>query len=215
MTEYILTLVRDPIFWVLAALPLFGLINLVASLYLRKSRRRLIEVINSMTSDARITKADKAFLRAEIGTSGGRHLLFAAPFAPAAILAAVVLGFVEGWQARNKSRRLFDLQTQIDRLQRESDTLTINAVKATEGHDPSAGVFWDDPRRREVQELSHVIETWSNPLATLWILFWLAMSAPLLVVGYLASGSIRPFVVNLWEPIRDPILSGIFRQMAR
>lgn len=190
----------EPGIWALAALLIFAAIRLVASIALRQSRRRMVELVDQIASEERLTRADKASLRAEIERSKGQALLVAAPFAPFAIFGAIAVGIYEGASKKNRNVWIKEIEADIERMQAE-------AIELTEGVDPRTGNYWRDARHKEIRDISAHLETWNNPIAMTWISIWLVAALPFLGLGYLVSGSIRPFVMNVWGPLREPVIS--------
>ncbi|CAM5419598.1 hypothetical protein ATER59S_02373 [Aquamicrobium terrae] len=194
----------------LIAFVALGAVHFIASAWLRPRRRRLLQLVTEIARDKDITREDKAWLRTEIDLSKSKTVLFASIIAPFAIIGALILGFYEGWRARARGK-LADFDEHADLYERDSERMHKEIVELDTGLDPAKGKFWSDPRRKEVQEIAFTIENWSNPLAMIWILFWLVASIPLLAVGYFLSGSMQPFIQNLWEPIRDPVAAILHR----
>ncbi|RUV37018.1 hypothetical protein [Mesorhizobium sp. M7A.F.Ca.MR.148.00.0.0] len=192
---------RDPVFWLLMILPLCAIVQLMAALYLRTRRRELLSLVEELASDD-LNKEDRAWLRHEIDRSRAIHLLIATPFVPFAILGALAIAVYEGWKvaASSYNERVHSVELSADRMHRK-------AVEIGEGISLKKSVIWDDPRSKRVRELVGQIEDWNSPIAMVWIAAWLIAALPLLVVAYFISGSIRPFVVNLWGPLREPIAS--------
>lgn len=172
-----------------------GSIQLVSSLLLRKVRKKFADLIEVIMKEGDLSPADKAWLKSEIDRTDGTHLVVAAPFAPFAILGAIALGFTE---AKNKSEPTKKTLEKLD-IQDRKDMMLLT------GEDPINGRLWEDPRRRELEDLGMTIETWNNPVSILWIYFWVAASIPLLAISYFVTGSLRPFVHNIWQPLRMPI----------
>lgn len=194
-------MMRDPVFWLLMILPLCSVIQLIAALYLRTRRRELLSLVEDLATE-NLNKEDRAWLRHEIERSRATHLLIASPFVPFAILGAVAIAVYEGWKvaASSYDERVKSIELNADRIHRQ-------AVEIGEGISLKKSVFWDDPRSKRVRELAGHIEDWNNPIAMVWIAAWLIAALSLLVLAYFVSGSIRPFVVNLWGPLREPIAS--------
>ncbi|MFC3208099.1 hypothetical protein [Aquamicrobium soli] len=194
-------LFREPAFWLLAALPVCGVIQLAASLYLRPRRREILSLVEDMVRED-LAKEDRAWLRHEIERSRAVHLLIASPFVPFAILGALAIAAYEGWKvsATNYDDRIETIGASTERIHRK-------AVEISEGISLKNSRFWNDPRAVRIRDLAGQIEDWNNPLAMTWIAIWLLAASPLLVAAYFISGSIRPFVVNLWTPLREPIAS--------
>jgi len=200
MSEIFWTAIREPGYWALAFLLACAVATLIASLALRGTRRRFADLVNELIDEGRLTKADKAWLRAEIERSKGAHLLIASPFAPFAILGALAVAAYEGWLGERHDVRLEQIEADIDRLHAET-------VELSQGVDPRTGNYWKDERHREIRHLSMVLETWNNPLSMIWITAWLAIASPFMVLAYFVTGSLKPFIMNVWEPLRDPILA--------
>ncbi|NSZ73304.1 hypothetical protein G6L74_06050 [Agrobacterium tumefaciens] len=177
-------------------------VTLTAAILLRPTRKRLLSLVTELCDEGKLTHADRAWLRVEIKRSKGSHLLIAAPFAPFAILGALAVAAYEGWVEDHDDERISELEKEIDRLHAEQ-------VVESEGVDPRTGLYWKDARHSEIRDLSLTLEIWNNPLAMMWILFWLVVASPLMVLAYLASGSLKPFVVNVWEPLREPVLAAL------
>lgn len=215
MIDLLDTYISEPGFWVLSFLLGCALVTLFSSLLLRGKRKRLLALVNEIINEDKLNDADKAWLIDDIERSKGTHLLIAAPFAPFFILAALALSAYEGWSSNlNSAKPKDDLATReadsrkrMDALDDRIDTLRAKITIDSKGVDPRKGVYWNDKRRAEIENLSLDIETWNNPLAMMWIVLWLAAASPLMVVAYFASGSLRPFIINIWEPLRDPVLS--------
>lgn len=192
----------------------FPLVQLVAALLLRTTRRKLLAAIDGVLSDGPLGPADKAWLRNEIDTSSGTHLLIASFFAPFAILGAVALGFYDGFYAKKKpplshaklADRIDVISAELEESRQSIETMEAKGILLAQGVDPREGKLWADPRRREISELVHVVETWNHPIATVWIILWLVIAAPFILVGYAISGTIAPFLSNLWEPLRTLIV---------
>ncbi|WP_161632254.1 hypothetical protein [Aliihoeflea sp. 2WW] len=193
-------LLNEPAVWVLVGLLTCAFLTLLTAIRLRPVRRRMLVLMHEIQAEGRLTPADKAWMRTEIDRSRGYHLLLVSPFAPFAIFAAIAAGIAEGW------RPSIGYENRIDEIKRDTDLLHRKGVEISEGIDPMKGRYWNDIRRQEIYELSATLETWSNPIAMLWILIWLGLAAPFLLIGYLVSGTLRPFLVNVWEPFRDPVL---------
>lgn len=196
---------------ILAALVVFAVIKCAAALVIRSHRRRMLTKVRSLIAEPDLTREDKAWLRDEIETSKGKMLLAVSPLAPIAIFGAAMVGAYEGWRAREGGGRLFDFDSEVERIDRDTDRIHAKAVKLREGFDPRSGKYWNDPRREEIFDDSFVVEVWSSPLAALWIIAWLILASPLLLVGYAVSGTIRPFIENLWQPFREPLASALVR----
>lgn len=192
---------HEPAFWLLLLLPVCGLIRLASALYLRPRRRELLSLAQSLVREE-LTKEDRAWLRHEIDRSRATHLLIASPFVPFAILGALAIAAYEGWKiaATSYDDRVETLETSAERLHSKSIEITV-------GISLNNSKFWNDPRAKRIRDLVGQIEDWNNPLAMTWIAIWLLAASPLLIATYFISGSIRPFVVNLWAPLREPIIS--------
>lgn len=193
-------MLREPGFWVLAFMVICAAITLASSLYVRQARRRMLKLLNEMRAEGKFSEADKAWLRQDIKTAQGKVLLVAAPFAPFAIFAALALGLYEGWTSLTYDQTVRKIEADTDRLHAE-------VIRISEGIDPRTGKLWNDPRRREITDLSLTLETWGNPIAMTWIIIWMVVAAPFLFLGYLTSGTFRPFIANVWDPLRDPVSS--------
>lgn len=206
--------IHEPGFWVLAFLLGCALINLVSSLLLRGKRARLLALVKEIIAEGRLNDADKAWLVDDIERSKGTHLLIAAPFAPFFIIAALALSAYEGWTETQDGEKSSSDDTspaatrkRLASLDERMDAVRAKITIDSKGVDPRAGAYWNDKRRTEIEDLALDIETWNNPIAMTWIVLWLIAASPLMVIAYFASGSLRPFVVNIWEPLREPILS--------
>jgi len=124
----------------------------------------------------------------------------------------VFLGLYEGWQMRGRQKdALFNYELEVERLERDAERMHVKGIRHLTGLDPRRGKYWNDERRRQISKLSCSIENWSSPLAVLWIFFCLLVASPLLIIGYFVSGSIRPFIENIWAPVRDPVLAALAR----
>lgn len=194
-------ILSNPAFWLLAILPAFGLVRLSAAVYLRPYREKLRHLVDEMSRGA-LSKEDRGWLRAALEQSRGRHLVIAAPFAPVMILAAVVFGVFEGWRDSQKSR-----DDRVDAAEAEVLRLRLARLDDLAGMSLAKSRFASDPRGLRLTELVSKIEEWSSPISMLWIVVWLIVAAPLLVVSYAISGSIRPIITNVWAPLREPIES--------
>lgn len=192
-------LIFEPGVWASIALIGFALISLTASLLLRSSRRRFRLLVEEIIAENRLTAADKAWLRAEITRSKGRHLIVAAPFAPFAIFGAVAVGAYEGWFSKADEAD--------DALERDIERMMAENVELSQGVDPRTGNYWRDERHREVRDLALTLETWNNPISMCWIVIWLMAATPFLLAGWLISGTVKPFVMNVWAPLREPVLA--------
>ncbi|MBN7759469.1 hypothetical protein JYP46_21830 [Nitratireductor aquimarinus] len=193
-------LFREPGFWVLAILTICGGITLVSSLVLRRTRRRLLDLVEEMSSEAPLSREDKALLRSETERSYGSELFVAAPFAPFAIFGAVALGAYEGWKKESYDQT-------VERFDKSADRIYAESIELTEGIDPRRGRLWNHPRRRELHDHVIALETWNHPIAMTWIMCWIILALPFLGLSYLISGTMRPFYANIWEPLRDPVVS--------
>lgn len=196
---------------VLLSLLTFAVIKVAAAIYLRPRRRKLLALVASLVAEDDLSKEDKAWLRDEVDTSRGMTFLAVSPLAPFAILFAIVVGVVEGWRGRGEKDGLFDYQAEVDRLNRDSDRVQARMVEIESGLDPRKGIYWNDKRRTQIADLTFDIETLSHPIAALWVFAWVVVASPLLVVGYLISGTIRPFLEHLWRPFRDPLVAALAR----
>ncbi len=197
MLNFDISLLKEPGAWLLLGLILCGTIQLISSLKLRKVRKALADLVEEIIKEGELTPSDKAWLKAEIDRTDGTHLVVAAPFAPFAILGAIALGFTE---AGNKSESSKKTLEKIEIQERKSLVLLT-------GEDPINGRLWTDPRKEKIEDLAMTIESWNNPVSMLWIYFWLAASLPLLLISYFVAGSLRPFIHNIWQPLRLPISS--------
>lgn len=186
----------EPGFWLLTFMVTCALISAVTSILLMPTRRRLRTGLEALLQEGDLSEGDKAWARSVISTSNGHHLLAAAPFAPFAILGALVVGAVDGWDRRV-----------LPRTDAQFDLSHADTIHLTEGANPRNGRLWNDPRRKEIDWDAHSVETWNHPVAMVWIGFWLVLALPFLFVGSKVSGSMRPFVDNVWSPLRDPINS--------
>jgi hypothetical protein len=198
MTEFT-SMLSEPGFWVLCSLVVFASISLAASVLMRAKRRALLQLVSELVSEPH-TRADRAWLRYEIGRSKGGHLLFAAPFAPFAILGAIAIGAYEGWAAKGRS---YDDHVSV--IKRETEEIQVRTIELVGSVKLSDAKLWSDPRRKQVFALASAIGDWNNPISMLWISFWLLAASPLLLIGYFVMGSTRPFLVNVWPPLREPV----------
>ncbi len=203
------SIMSEPGYWAMAFLMMCALITLTSALYLRPKRTRFLEVVNEIVAEGRLTRADKAWLRSEIDRSKGVHLLIASPFAPFAIVAALVVAIFDGWNEGDNDISHEALQRKLDRLDRNIEATEAEVVELSEGVDPRKGNYWNDSRREEMRKLIYTIETWNNPLSMAWILAWMILASPLVLVAYFVSGSLKPFIVNIWEPLRNPVRSAL------
>lgn len=214
MIEILNSFAREPGIWALSFLLTCALITLASSLLLKRTRSKLLSLVTELAYDEKLTKADKAWLRAEIDRSKGGHMIIAAPFAPFAILAALAVAAYEGWaeDRQDEGRRDEDLSKTRERIADLDEKIVLlhaRVIEEGEGIDPKSGAFWDDPRRKEISDLAFTLETWNNPLAMVWIFAWLIVAAPLMLIAYFASGSLKPFIVNVWDPLREPVLAAL------
>lgn len=205
----------------LAVIVGFPLVQLVAALLLKGTRRRLLAAVDDVLSEGPLAPSDKAWLRDEIDTSSGTHLLIVSFFAPFAIFGAVALGLYDGLSikrkparsAQNLSDRIENLSAELEETRLRLERMDAKGILISQGVDPRDGKLWDDPRRRAISSLTYSVETWSHPIAALWIFFWLIVAVPFVLVGYAISGTIAPFLKNLWEPLRA-LLIGTFGHSA-
>lgn len=191
----------EPGVWVLAFLLVCAATNLLASLLLRSKRRRLLRLAEALADEPGFNKADRAWLRTEIENSQDKTVLIVSPLAPIMFLGALAVGFYEGWRDK-KPAHAPDLKRQAERIGRDRERMFERLVEVQSGIDPKEGNHWNDPRRHEVADLAFTIETWSHPMATLWICAWLVLALPVVLIGYLIAGSLEPFVRNTWGPFR-------------
>lgn len=199
---------------VIVAVPL---VQMVASLLLRNTRRRLVNAVDSVMKEGALSRPDKAWLRSKIETSSGNHLLIAALFAPFAIFGAVALGLYDGLNNAKRARvspdnladRIDQISVELEETRAKLEAADAKGISLMEGADPRDGNLWNDPRRKEIDDLVHTVETWSHPIAVLWIFLWLIVAVPFVLVGYAISGTVAPFLTNLWEPLRTLIVGSV------
>ena len=212
MIESLMQYAFEPGVWALSLLVFCAIATITSSLALRGSRRKFLALVSEITSEDNLTRADKAWLRSEIEQSKGTHLLVAAPFAPFAIVAALVFAAYEGWDdevGHISSAGLAKERERLARLDERLDAVHARVIKESEGVDPMEGNFWHDPRRQEIGRLVNDLETWNNPIAMSWIIAWLVVASPLMIIAYLVSGSLKPFVTNVWDPLRGPVMAAL------
>lgn len=208
INESLLAAIKEPGMWVLLILISCSLIQCAASLALRKTRKRFADLVAEVMQEGNLTRGDKAWLKSQIDKSKGTHLLLSAPFAPFAILGAFVLGFVEA----SKERSFNDSSEYWHKI---GEKLTKDEVVEAYDADPTKGRLWLDDRRQEIQNASYTIETWNNPISVLWISAWLIISAPLLVISYFVTGSLRPFASSIWKPLQEPAVAALSLLMVK
>lgn len=193
--------IREPAFWMLAAIVTFSIVQLISALALRAARRGMLRAVQAISDERDINASDKAWLRYEIDRSRGAHILLGSFLAPLAFPAAAIFGLYDGW-----TRRAAD-GLSLSSTQQQFDEAEQRHINLCEGHDPSKGRYWSDARRKQISSYADTLESWNHPIAYIWIGVWLAAAFPLVLATYWISGSVRPFVDNLWRPLREPVAS--------
>lgn len=189
-------MIREPAFWMLASIVAFSIVQLISALALRATRRGMLLAVQDVADTGDINASDKAWLRYEIARSRGTHILMGSFLAPLLFPIAAIFGLYDGWTRRDVDDHA---------VRREFEEAERRHIKLCEGRDPSQGRYWHDNRRKQIGGYADTLETWSHPVAYIWIGVWLAASFPLVLATYWISGSIRPFVDNLWRPLREPV----------
>jgi len=193
----------EPGAWGLIGLLFFATINLVSSILLRPTRKRLLANVQALVKTGQLNKSDQAWIRADIDRSRGAHFIVASLLAPVIVPAAAIYGFYDGWNGKTKTTKetLKDTRNSLE-------ASYVKTVSLFEGHDPRKGNYWNDSRRLQIRDDADTLEEWNNPVAMIWVSFWLLFAFPLLLVGYLASGTMRPFFERLGNPLRQ-VVEGI------
>lgn len=202
MMSNVISSLTEPGALALIALIAFACAKFLGTFKSDRYRKKLVYLSKEIMKEPNFNRADKAWLRNALSPAVKSNIPIVAIFAPLAVVMAFIVGLFD---SETQETTELVAKSEHQRLREKIDNLEAGMVKITDDIDPRDGKFWDDPRRKEIKELSDTVELWESPLATMWVFLWLGLAVPFVLIGILVKGSISPFIRNLWDPIRSLI----------
>ncbi|GGD43117.1 hypothetical protein [Aureimonas glaciei] len=172
----------QPGFWVLAVPFVASILNLASVFYLRSKRRLMASKVRAALDDPRSNEADCVWISSALNDANDRAFWWlTALFAPALSMLIVY------WSFREASGR----DTPRARKGMTAEQVHVRAIELVTGKSPVAGGLWNKRIRREIEDLSHQIQTFHSPVPAMWLMVWAIIAGPFIGLAYIAGTGLR------------------------
>ena len=174
----------EPGFWIIIAIPLIGLLQVIGAALARPHYRRLNQIADTVLSDPQSNDADRSWLKSQLSDATLRWPVWLMAVGAPVIGIAGLVSAVAVLRDQNDTPADWD---EFDR----------RAAKAEGLGDPSGGVYWSTPLRSEMRDAVFNAQVLASPLLSAWIALWLIPALLLLVAcgaATLAASQMRHLV---------------------